>query len=90
MTWPFHPLSRAGYGVIMADPAWRFVTWSETRQYKAPSRHYAVMGLEQIKSLPVAELAAPDCLLWLWAIPREATVRAVRPIQSARLGSVGV
>jgi N6-adenosine-specific RNA methylase IME4 len=67
MTWPFHPLSRAGYGVIIADPPWRFVTWSETRQYKAPARHYAVMELDAIKSLPVADLAAPDCWLWLWA-----------------------
>jgi hypothetical protein len=51
MTWPFHPLSRAGYAVIMCDPPWRFVTWSQTRQYKAPSQHYAVMGLEQIQIL---------------------------------------
>ena len=67
VTWPFHPLSCAAYAVIMIDPPWRFVTWSQTRQYKAPSQHYAVMGLEQIKALPVANLAAPDCLLWLWA-----------------------
>jgi N6-adenosine-specific RNA methylase IME4 len=67
MTWPFHPLPRSAYSAIIADPPWRFVTWSETRQYKAPSRHYAVMGLDAIKSLPVADLAAADCLLWLWA-----------------------
>jgi len=67
MTWPFAPLSPAAYGVIMADPPYRFLTWSETRQFKSASRHYPLMGLEQIKALPVAELAAPDCLLWLWA-----------------------
>lgn len=61
------PLQRGAYGVILADPPWRFVTWSQTRQYKAPAQHYAVMGLDTIKALPVADLAAPDCLLLLWA-----------------------
>ena len=64
---PFGPLQRGAYGVILADPPWRFVTWSQTRQYKAPAQHYAVMGLDTIKALPVADLAAPDCLLLLWA-----------------------
>src|SRR5262249_60897643 len=57
-----------GYGVIMADPPWRFATWSDTRQFKAASQHYPVMDLTDIKALPVAELAAPDSLLFLWAI----------------------
>lgn len=30
-------------------------------------RHYPTMPLEDIKSLPVEELAAPDCVLFLWA-----------------------
>jgi N6-adenosine-specific RNA methylase IME4 len=64
---PFGPLQRGAYGVILADPPWRFVTWSQTRQYKAPAQHYPVMGLDTIKALPVADLAAPDCLLLLWA-----------------------
>ena len=67
MTWRFAPLPRAAYGVILADPPYRFVTWSETRQFKSASRHYPLMSLDAIKALPVAELAAPDCLLWLWA-----------------------
>ncbi len=25
------------------------------------------MSLDAIAALPIAELAAPDCLLWLWA-----------------------
>src|SRR6516164_6765238 len=67
MTWRFAPLPRAAYGVILADPPYRFVTWSETRQFKSASRHYPLMSLDAIKALPVADLAAPDCLLWLWA-----------------------
>lgn len=30
-------------------------------------RHYPTMSLDQIKALPVAEWAAPDCALFLWA-----------------------
>lgn len=56
-----------GFEFIMADPPWRF----QTRSAKGVTRkgaggQYRTMSLEQIKALPVAELAAPDCLLWLW------------------------
>ena len=30
-------------------------------------RHYPTMPLEDIKALPVSELAGPDCVLFLWA-----------------------
>lgn len=30
-------------------------------------RHYPTMPLEDIKALPVSELAGPDCALFLWA-----------------------
>jgi N6-adenosine-specific RNA methylase IME4 len=64
---PFHPLQRAAYSAIMADPPWHFTTWSAKGQGKSASQHYAVMGLDEIKALPVAELAAADSFLWLWA-----------------------
>jgi len=57
-----------GFGFIMADPPWRFATRSArgvTR--KGAGGHYETLSLEQIMALPVSELAAPDCLLWLWA-----------------------
>lgn len=66
--WPFEGLDRAGYGLIYADPPWRFRTWNETNQTKAPSAHYAIMELDAIKALPVADLAAPDCILIMWAV----------------------
>lgn len=56
------------FPVILADPPWRFRTWSETNQHKAASRHYDLMTLDDIKALPIAGLAAPDCALFLWAI----------------------
>jgi len=63
MEWP------AGkYGAILADPPWRFETWSAKGRGKSPDRHYTVQSLDDIKSLPVASLADNDCALFLWAI----------------------
>lgn len=64
--WPFGDLSPLSYDVIVADPPWRFRTWSETNQAKSASRHYDLMMTEDIRSLPVNRLAQRDCLLLLW------------------------
>lgn len=55
------------YGLIYADPPWRFKTWTETNQTKSPGRHYDIMSLDDIKALPVRSLAAPNCALVMWA-----------------------
>lgn len=52
----------------MADPPWRFKTRSQKGvTVKGAGGQYRTMTLEAIKALPVADVAAPDCLLWLWA-----------------------
>ena len=56
-----------GFGLIMADPPWRFRNWSAKGEAKNAVAKYACMTLPQIEALPVADLAAKDCLLWLWA-----------------------
>lgn len=69
-----------GFSLIMADPPWASDLWSEKGYAKAPEGQYATMPLDQIMALPVELLAAPDCLLWLWAInpqlPQALTVMA--------------
>lgn len=55
------------YKVILADPAWRFETWSEKGKGRGPEKHYATMSLDDIKKLPVQDLADKDCVLFLWA-----------------------
>lgn len=65
--WPFEGLAPLSYDVIVADPPWRFRTWSETNQAKSASRHYALMMTDEIEALPVANLAQRDCILLLWA-----------------------
>src|SRR5262249_39991757 len=34
---------------------------------KSAQRHYSCMGLDDIKALPVSQLAEPNCLLFMWA-----------------------
>lgn len=55
------------YGVIIADPEWRYEVWSEaTGRDRAPDNHYPTSPLDAIKARPVAGLAADDCVLFLW------------------------
>jgi N6-adenosine-specific RNA methylase IME4 len=56
------------YGVILADPPWTFATYSHKGKGRSAEAHYDCMSLADIKALPVADWAAPDCALFLWAI----------------------
>lgn len=62
---PFWGLSRNHYGLIMADPAWNFQTRSPKGLEGRP-QHYKRMTLPEIKALPVMDLAAKNCHLFLW------------------------
>jgi ParB/RepB/Spo0J family partition protein len=56
------------YGVIVADPEWRFEPWSrETGMDRAADNHYPTSCLEVIKARDVGSIAANDCVLFLWA-----------------------
>lgn len=57
-----------GFGMIMADPPWSYEMRSEAGYAKAPEAQYRTLPLADIMALPVEALAAPDCLLWLWAV----------------------
>lgn len=56
------------YSLLSADPPWIFQTRSDRGKLKKSAEcHYRTMALDDIKALPVARLAAPDCALLLWA-----------------------
>jgi N6-adenosine-specific RNA methylase IME4 len=63
-----HALITSGFraGVIAVDPPWPFEHYSD-RAARATTEHYEVMTLDEIKALPVAQLAAADCALFMWA-----------------------
>jgi N6-adenosine-specific RNA methylase IME4 len=66
---PFAHLPHCGgYRVVYADPPWSFETWSHRGQGKGASKHYAVQGIDWLKSLPVGALAAPDAALFMWVV----------------------
>ena len=55
------------YGVIVADPEWRFEPWSRTTGMdRAADNHYPTSCLEVIASRDVDSIAADDSALGLW------------------------
>jgi N6-adenosine-specific RNA methylase IME4 len=56
------------YGIILADPPWRFEPYSRvTGMDRAAENHYPTSPLAEIKALDVKSIAAADCVLFLWA-----------------------
>lgn len=64
------------YNIIYADPAWKFNNKKTGGNMKSGAgQHYHVMTLEDMKALPVQDIAADDCVLIMWwvgAMPQEA------------------
>lgn len=55
------------YGVIYADPEWRFDPYStETGMDRSPDNHYPTSSLLTLMQRDVGALAAKDCVLFLW------------------------
>jgi len=71
---PKLPLGK--YRIIYADPPWEYDMPQHTagkatvrkagEQVTVLETYYPSMSLEEIKALPVADLAANDCVLFLW------------------------
>ena len=55
------------YGVIYADPPWSFRNWSARGTGRNAVSHYDCLNSDAIAALPIADLAADDCALFLWA-----------------------
>lgn len=70
----FDGLSMHHYAAILADPPWRFRTWSGqevvakhgNKYHGANEYHYRTMTVEELRALPIGALAADDCALFLW------------------------
>jgi N6-adenosine-specific RNA methylase IME4 len=60
--------NRRKYGVIYADPPWSFRNWSAKGTGRNAVSHYDCLDSKKLATLPVAELASPDCALFLWAV----------------------
>lgn len=71
----FDGLQGQKFGAILADPPWRYEVWSgETAVKRRSGRgttvsnavHYQTMAADAIADLPIADIAADDCVLFLW------------------------
>lgn len=66
------PLPDKKYNIIYADPPW---SYTDKRTSAGPSgnkaggaeNHYPTMGIEDIKALPIGDLADDPCILFMWA-----------------------
>ena len=52
------------YQIILADPPWDY---QDKGCQGTMANHYKGMKLENIKALPIQEIADKDCILFLWA-----------------------
>lgn len=59
------------FSVIYADPPWEFHVYSGKGKQRSAERHYDTSPLAAINALPVADLAADDCALFLWCVMPE-------------------
>jgi N6-adenosine-specific RNA methylase IME4 len=59
--------ARKHYRLIYADPPWTFATYSAKGKGRSPEAYYDCLSLTDLKKLPVAEWAAEDAVLLLWA-----------------------
>ena len=54
------------YNIIYADPPWQYRTYSKKGQGRSAESHYPTMSIADIKALPVSDIAAKDCALFMW------------------------
>lgn len=58
------PFPNKKYGIIYADPPW---SYSDKHCSGAALNHYSTMTIDELKTLPVKDIAATDCTLFIWA-----------------------
>ena len=59
------PMPGGPFGVIVADPPWRYDLREDDESHRGKT-DYGTMSIEEICALPVATIAKPDSVLWLW------------------------
>lgn len=58
------PFPNRKYSIIYADPPW---SYSDKNCNGNAAEHYPTLGIADICALPVADIAADDCILFMWA-----------------------
>jgi len=55
------------YRVVLADPPWEYTAWNPKTAQRYVGNQYPTMTHDAIEALPISDLAADDCALFLWA-----------------------
>lgn len=55
------------FDLILADPPWAYLVWSQRGAGRTAASHYPTMEIPDICALPVREIAAKDSVLLMWA-----------------------
>ena len=58
----FPKLPPGKYNILYIDPPWRYYEGG----YKNQSQHYHTLTVEELKKMPMDDLAADNCILFLW------------------------
>lgn len=61
----FADLPQKHFGAILADPPWLFEIWGKNAGASRDPK-YKCADLAELKTFPVGDLAAPDCVLFIW------------------------
>lgn len=62
-------LPEGPYFAILADPPWSFLTYTGSgTPHRTEEDHYPVASVDEMRDLPVADIAAKDCALFMWVI----------------------
>lgn len=56
------------FEIIYADPPWDSNTQFGRDKKRGNKQHYPLMSLDEIKKLPINDIADDDCILFLWVV----------------------
>lgn len=63
------PLPPGPFGLIVADPPWKFKTRGPNGGGRSADRHYRCSSVAEIAEIPVGAVAAEDAILVMWTTP---------------------
>ena len=55
------------FAIIYADPPWSYRVWNRKGAGRTAESHYRTMSIDEICALPVADIAANNSALFIWA-----------------------
>lgn len=58
-----------GYSIIYADPPWYYRNYADNTASRWVGNQYPVMDKDDICQLPINQITAKDCVLFLWVTP---------------------